>query len=420
MAKKKQEEERGRRIEMEGLSQLPDTAISFGTMDWNATGNWRYIRPLYRNKTAPCAVECPAGENISRFMYLSSRGEHEEAWRVLVRDNPFPAVCGRLCDHPCETACLRETFDETVGIRDVERYLGETAIGKWALAPPKVAREERIAVVGGGPVGLACAYFLGQSGYAVTLVEAGERLGGSLRGHVDDGSLPGELLEGEIENLLAAGRIEVRRGTRLEGMAAWEELQAEHRAVLLATGRPGDGRDGGPFAGFVEVTEGRVPVDEAGFTSRESVHAAGGVTGVAGVGIAEAVRIGRSAARGIDASIRGLPAGRKAKKTEVVTLENLNLDYFIHEARVRPPDEGPGGAVGTFDAETATAESARCFHCGICIFCDNCMIFCPDVAIEKVARGYRIHYYHCKGCGICVHECPRDAMSMENELKWKK
>ena len=450
MAKKEKQKEKETRqdkekprgtIRMERLGDLPMAAISFGTMDWNETGNWRYLRPVYKTKTAPCIVGCPVEENIPRYLLKSSQGDHEEAWRMLVRDNPFPAVCGRLCDSPCEGVCLRRSFDETVGVRDLERFLGDLAIGRFTIGPPKVVREDRVAVIGAGPTGLSCAYFLGSYGYRVTLFEGREALGGTLRSQVPPSMLPSRILDGEIANVLSIG-IEVRTGTRFDDSRTLEEMARDYRAVYLATGTPGDGLPAGRererfdvvrafssgsafLEGWIDLREGRIRVDNDGRTSREVIFAGGGAVVEGALNIAEAISWGKRGAKAIDGFIKGMSAGRATKERELVTLENLNLDHFRKEARVLPgvrvSQEGDiEERVQTFDEKTAVAEASRCFNCGICVFCDNCLIFCPDVAVEKVARGYRIDYYHCKGCGICVNECPRDAMSMESELKWRK
>jgi NADPH-dependent glutamate synthase beta subunit-like oxidoreductase len=417
----------GKIIKMEGLKELPFGPISFGTMEWNETGNWRYVRPIYKVKVSPCVVDCPLGENIPRYMLKSAEGDFEEAWKMLIKDNPFPAVCGRLCDFPCEPVCLRKDFDENVGIRDVERFLGDMAAGKLTLTPPKIKKDERVAVMGAGPAGLTCAYYLARSGYKVKVFDAGKVAGGSLRNGNSRALLPSKILDGEIKNILSQG-VEIELGTRIDDP---KKLSGEYKALFIATGNHKDGLAKGSkedpqatLKDFVKMKDGLVVVDEDGITSRESVFAGGGI--VAGnLNIAEAIAWGKRVAKAIDGYIKGRVTVKVVKEKDMVLSENLNFDYFTKVERNRPEEKNSkegdqGKLVETFDGKTASAEASRCFNCGICIFCDNCMIFCPDVAIEKVGRGYNIHYYHCKGCGVCVHECPRDAMSMESELKWKK
>ena len=111
--------------------------LNVGSSHANRTGSWRVERPVYVDRLPPCNDACPAGENVQRWLYEAEPGDYEAAWRRLVEDNPFPAVMGRICYHPCETACNRAQLDEAVGINAVERFLGDLAIERgWALPAP--------------------------------------------------------------------------------------------------------------------------------------------------------------------------------------------------------------------------------------------------------------------------------------------
>ena len=135
--------------------------LDVGTSLANHTGSWRTSRPEYVDRLPPCNHACPAGENIQGWLAHAEAGEYEAAWRVLTQDNPLPAVMGRVCYHPCETACNRVQIDEAVGINSVERFLGDEAIrGGWQFAPPAVESGKRVLVVGAGPSGLSAAYHL--------------------------------------------------------------------------------------------------------------------------------------------------------------------------------------------------------------------------------------------------------------------
>ena len=142
--------------------------------------------------------------------------------------------------------------------------------------------------------------------------------------------------------------------------------------------------------------------------------------------VAHAIGSGRRAAMLIDKHLGGSgedPAG--GLDAEVVGFEDLNLEYFSHRPRIRLPMLSLRDRERNFkevcrgiDARAAAEEAERCFHCGACISCDNCYVFCPDVAVKKSADGaYSIDYDYCKGCGICVYECPRCAMSIEEETR---
>ena len=108
--------------------------LDVGSSLANKTGSWRQERPVYVHRMPPCNHGCPAGENIQQWLYHAESGDYETAWRELVKDNPLPAVMGRVCYHPCETACNRAQVDDAVGIHGVERFLGDEAIKHdWKL-----------------------------------------------------------------------------------------------------------------------------------------------------------------------------------------------------------------------------------------------------------------------------------------------
>jgi NADPH-dependent glutamate synthase beta subunit-like oxidoreductase len=132
--------------------------LDVGTSLANLTGAWRTSRPVYVDRLPPCNHACPAGENIQGWLYHAESGDYETAWRTLTADNPMPAVMGRVCYHPCETACNRAKIDEAVGINSVERFLGDMAIReRWRFEPPKIESGKRVLVVGAGPSGLSAA-----------------------------------------------------------------------------------------------------------------------------------------------------------------------------------------------------------------------------------------------------------------------
>ena len=120
----------------------------------NHTGNWRTMRPIYVDHLPPCNQGCPAGENIQGWLYEAEEGKYEEAWRKIMEDNPFPAIHGRVCYHPCETACNRSQLDEAVSIHAVERFLGDYAIEQGWQIEAGVATGKQVLIIGAGPSGL--------------------------------------------------------------------------------------------------------------------------------------------------------------------------------------------------------------------------------------------------------------------------
>jgi 2-oxoacid:acceptor oxidoreductase delta subunit (pyruvate/2-ketoisovalerate family) len=186
----------------------------------NHTGTWRSERPVYVDGLPPCSAVCPAGEQVQAWLYAAEDGSYEQAWRRLVEDNPFPAVMGRVCYHPCESACNRAELDTAVGINSVERFLGDHAIDQgWALPAPAVPTGKRVLVVGAGPAGLSAAYQLRRAGHEVEIHEAGDRAGGMMRFGIPTFRLPRDVLDIEIARLLDLG-ITLRCNTRVDDLAA--------------------------------------------------------------------------------------------------------------------------------------------------------------------------------------------------------
>jgi len=193
------------------MTRLPFAiTLEVGSSHANRTGSWRVERPVYVDRLPPCNNACPAGENIQKWLYDAESGSYETAWWQLVVDNPFPAIMGRICYHPCESACNRAQVDEAVGINAIERFLGDLAIERgWSLPYPGVETNKRVLVVGGGPSGLSVAYHLRQLGHQVQLVDASEKLGGMMRYGIPAYRLPREVLDAEIDRVIALG-VEVK------------------------------------------------------------------------------------------------------------------------------------------------------------------------------------------------------------------
>jgi 2-oxoacid:acceptor oxidoreductase delta subunit (pyruvate/2-ketoisovalerate family) len=180
--------------------------LESGTSLANHTGSWRSSRPVYVDRLPPCNHACPAGENIQAWLAHAETGDYERAWRVLTEDNPLPAVMGRVCYHPCETACNRVQIDSAVGINSVERFLGDAAINqKWKFAAPETESGKRVLVVGAGPSGLSAAYHLRRLRHAVEIYEAGPLAGGMMRFGIPKYRLPRDVLDAEVARILDMG-----------------------------------------------------------------------------------------------------------------------------------------------------------------------------------------------------------------------
>ena len=199
------------------------------------TGNFRFFRPVYKDKTPPCNHACPTGEQIQKYLDFVKHDRYLDGYLTILEDNPMPSVTGRVCYHPCETACNRKDHDEPIGIRSVERFLGDFGLQlaeQPIEAPPLNGKS--VAIVGSGPGGLAAAYHLRRRGYASVIFEALSKPGGMLRAGIPAWHLPEEILDKEIAKITGLGGIEIRCGTRIDDIAL---LRTEYDAVFLALGQ---------------------------------------------------------------------------------------------------------------------------------------------------------------------------------------
>jgi len=222
-------------VKFAGAHDMPDAIISVATMLWNKTGSWRYLRPLYANKVPPCNQSCPLGNDIEGFIRLIEEGSRVDAWVRLKEENPFPRIMGRVCFHPCEANCNRGKFDTSVSIRALERFAGEFADPARVPGPVRSKSGKRVAIIGAGPAGLSCAYFLARLGHKPVIFEAEAEPGGLLRYGIPAYRLPKDILDQEIKDLLRLG-VEIKCGVRVGGEKEFGELISEYEAVFIGTG----------------------------------------------------------------------------------------------------------------------------------------------------------------------------------------
>jgi NADPH-dependent glutamate synthase beta subunit-like oxidoreductase len=201
----------------------------------NHTGSWRTSRPVYLDRLPPCNSQCPAGEDIQGWLFHAESGGYEAAWRHLTRDNPFPAIMGRVCYHSCESACNRGKIDEAVGINSVERFLGDEAVKQgWKLAPPERESGKKVLIVGAGPSGMSAAYHLRKLGHAVTVMDAGPYMGGMMRFGIPKYRLPREVLDAEMQRIVDLG-VTVKLNSKVDNIL--DEMKAGgFDAAFLAVG----------------------------------------------------------------------------------------------------------------------------------------------------------------------------------------
>ena len=199
----------------------------------------------------PCVALCPAGVDIPGYMALVGEGRCADAVRLIRKDNPFPTACAYICEHPCEARCRRNMIDDAINIRGLKRYAVDHA-GEVPQPECAPATGKKVAIVGGGPSGLSCAYYLTLMGHKVTVYEEAKQLGGMLRYGIPNYRFPRHLLNAEIESILSLG-IEVHTGVTV-GKDIWiEDLQKEYDCLYIAIGAHQDKKTGIPGEDSVNV-----------------------------------------------------------------------------------------------------------------------------------------------------------------------
>jgi NADPH-dependent glutamate synthase beta subunit-like oxidoreductase len=555
----------------------------------NKTGTWRFVRPKYHEKTAPCSAACPAGEDIARIEMLSNQGRYQDALETILLENPFPSVCGRVCFHPCETVCNRADFDDPVAIHALERFIGDTAIRDELTLKLKKLPEngKTVCIVGAGPSGLAAGYFLSQLGYSCDIYEARSEPGGILRWGIPRYRLPDDIVFSEIERIKKTGvkiicntpvtqnflqdakdryhalfigcghgrslkmnipgetktfdgleflnllrkrkalpsnetvavigggntaidcaRSLVRLGAtttlvyrrRKQDMPAFKnevEMADKEGVRIMELYSPLEiNEDDGEYVlslqkmktSGMETDSGRARVipdsqttqhlrvrkiivaigaepsvpwqfpshkntealylTHCTFTASEPPLLFGGDLTNTIKSVTDAVASGKQAAMALDIFFKQgrhaitdrlnsclvgngpalsmecyMGGKRLTRNPHIVSNNDINLDYFSQTPRVEPESLAIKKRMNSFDEieatftiEQAMEETRRCFNCGICNACDNCRIFCPEIAVILQDAKRQINLDYCKGCGICVFECPRSAMDLEEEL----
>ena len=232
--------------------ELPDDH-EWGPEKWAVDYRDRNRVNCYETGTAPCKTACPAHIAVQGYLKLAAQGKYKEALQLIKRDNPFPAVCGRICNRRCEDACTRGTIDQAVAIDEVKRFIAQQDLNaETRFVPEKVIPkvdgefEEKIAIIGGGPAGLSCAYYLAEKGYRPTVFEKEKQPGGMLMHGIPEFRLEKDVIEAEIDVLRALG-VEFHCGVEVGRDVTIPELREQgYKGFYVAIGLQSGGRLGVP------------------------------------------------------------------------------------------------------------------------------------------------------------------------------
>ncbi len=358
------------------VDEIPPVAISWGRTTVFKTGSWRNVTPHYVRRLPPCRAGCPVGNDVEGWLEAVGNRDWVEAVRLLIDEQPLPSVCGRVCYHPCETACNRGQFDGAVSIRAVERFLGDRAARLGVLPASRTGKGSssgRILVVGSGPSGLAAAWTLARLGHRVEVMERAQLPGGLLRYGIPAYRLPRDVLDRELARLSRIG-VTFRRGTALLVDGCLADLRHDYDAVYLAPGAAGhrssgiSGAPDGMVVGAIEflknVSDGTPPLPspslEGGDVSLSNSLINKKIVVIGGGN--SAIDAARSALRlGADVTIlyRRTRAEMPAYEDEVeaALVEGVNVDFLVSPVRIvenAPPLGSPPverGGMGKFNLQ---------------------------------------------------------------------
>jgi dissimilatory sulfite reductase flavoprotein subunit len=313
-----------------------------------------HLRPRYVAKTPPCINTCPCGTDIRGWLTTIAQAHdygrtndqaYEIAWQMIAERNPFPAVCGRVCPHPCEDACNRTVKEGPVAVNALERFVGDFGLTKGLKLSflTEEKHTEKIAVVGAGPAGLSCAYQLARRGYPVTVFEAFSKPGGMLRYGIPQYRLPRNVLDAEIQRILDMG-VELRCNQMIGKEVSFESLRTEYKAVFVGIGAHKGFKLGVPGEDAPNVFTGTGFLNQANRGARVEV---GGKVIVVGGGdtAVDAARVSKRLGANVTILYRRSRVEMPAIKQEIegALEEGVNIEFLAAPVEILVKD---GKAVG--------------------------------------------------------------------------
>ena len=329
--------------------ELPD-ASEWGPEKWAIDYRDKNRVNCYKSGTAPCKTACPAHIAVQGYLKLAAQGKYKEALQLIKRDNPFPAVCGRICNRRCEDACTRGTIDQAVAIDEVKRFIAQQDLNaETRFVPEKVIPkvdgefEEKIAIIGGGPAGLSCAYYLAEKGYRPTVFEKEKQPGGMLMHGIPEFRLEKDVIEAEINVLRALG-VEFHCGVEVGRDVTIPELREQgYKGFYVAIGLQSGGKLGVPGEDAEGVKAGIELMREVNLEGKKSLS--GRVVVIGGGNI------------GADVARTALRCG--AEKVSLYCLEDYDSMPMGVEDRTECEEDGIEIHAGWGQTEIL-AENGRC------------------------------------------------------------